>query len=156
MNAPGSRLPLAVLLFLCGSAVRATPTYPGVTRDQLTLPRSPSCSLCHRGTPALGNATRPVAGSLIDFGLVPYNETTLRTAWDQLELASVDSDGDSIPDVEELLTGSDPNRDPSAPPEPPEPAYGCQSTGSPPLLIAAGWLVLTLGRRRHRGARTPN
>ncbi len=155
MNAPGSRLHLAVLLLLCASAARATPTYPGVTRDQLNLPKSPSCALCHRGTPALGNATRPVAESLLDFGLVPYQETTLRTAWDQVELTRVDSDGDSIPDVEELQTGTDPNRDPSAPPEPPEPAYGCDSTGTSPLLIAAGWLLLALGRHRRRGASTP-
>ncbi len=157
---PGSRRALArasVLgLALWGaSPAWATGEYPDVLQSTLSLPSYPSCALCHQGPQAVGTVVTPFGMSLRARGLVSFNNAALRSALEKLEADKVDSDGDGVPDIEELKTGRDPNRaeatggdgEPILEEVLPEPTYGCGVAPGGLSLGLAG-LLLVLQRRR--------
>jgi hypothetical protein len=73
-------------------------------------PYSPPCSLCHsRGSTGPGTAQTPFALSAKAQGLVPGDTTSLNTALSAMDKEEVDSDGDGVPDIQELREGTDPN-----------------------------------------------
>lgn len=156
---------LANLVLACVTAttpVDATPRFPEVLASHLALAIPPECSLCHTGTPGRNNATTTLGKTLRSRGLSAYDEASLRTALDALAAEKKDSDGDGIPDVEELQRGGDPNSSEAG--ERIVPEYGCAlATGrvrDPICGFAGGVLVIALAaasvvRRssasRHRG-----
>jgi len=117
----------------------------------------PPCSVCHvRGSTGAGTAQTPFALSLKARGLQAKDNVTLTNALDAMQRDGVDSDGDGIPDIQELLDDTDPNTpgDVSLTGES-GPNSGCggghkaNSAGNTPAA-AIGLLLLALARRRLR------
>ncbi|HEY2406601.1 MAG TPA: thrombospondin type 3 repeat-containing protein [Polyangiaceae bacterium] len=146
---------LAVLGWSRGA--HAKRQYPAMIAKDLALAYLVPCSTCHlKGNVGAGTAGTPFALSLRDRGL-SGEESTLTSALSRLEADDVDSDGDGIPDVTELRSGSDPNSSANASiVNAQEPGYGCGGSaprGTPDAgkafvgLAGFGWLL----RRRRRG-----
>lgn len=166
------RAPLPALLLLCllPAASGATSNFPGALRAELGLRTPPDCSLCHVGRQQVGTVNTPFGVSMRSRGLVFYDEASLRRALAALRAEGTDSDGDGVPDLDELVAGGDPNVASGAgggggggedlPPGPP--VYGCSSAGgaSPTgllLLVMLGWLarVASLALRPARARTAP-
>ncbi|MBX3210692.1 MAG: hypothetical protein KF850_01520 [Labilithrix sp.] len=142
------------LLVASARTARATPNFPDVVASHLALDAAPPCTLCHVGTPARGNVTTPFGATLRSRGAVAYDEAALRLALDALAAERKDSDGDGVPDIDELRAGDDPNGAPGAVTTP---EYGCAigrasaAAGSGTAAVAALGLALALvGTRRAR------
>lgn len=116
------------------------------------------CSLCHTAAAGGDAAVKPFALSLKALGLTGSGNTASLDA--ALAAATtVDSDGDTIPDLSELMGGSDPNVPGATMVESAEPIeYGCfnsivgraseHSWGA----AFAGFLAVALLRSRRRAA----
>jgi hypothetical protein len=136
----------------------ASTSYLVVVQRHLALGAPPrqSCALCHtNGVTGVGTVNTPIGKALRARGLVSGNDGSLTAALDALAKDGVDSDGDGVPDVEELKAGTDPNvagTDTGA--SPATPKYGCGAEVAPGLeALALGvWLVFSR-RRRARPAR---
>ena len=107
-----------VLLFTAGAwlatvsrveLASASPTFPGEIKRHIGAVVTPPCSVCHDGNPGVGTATSPFAISMKGRGLVANDTGALDNALDALDGEMTDSDGDGVPDVEELRRGWDPN-----------------------------------------------
>ena len=147
---------VVALLLLLGveAPASATPNFPGVVQQHLTLGAPPACTLCHVGTPALGTVTTPFGVTLRSRGARAYDESAMRTALDALSAEKKDSDADGVPDIDELKAGSDPNTGSGE--EVVVPEYGCRaatagipgdSRGRPVIGLGAALLMLVIRRR---------
>lgn len=153
---------LIVPLVLFVRPAAASPPFPDVVREELALSSAPVCTLCHDNpNGGLGTATTPFAAYLRSRGLRAGDTASLRSALAAATAERHDSDGDGVPDVEQLKAGRDPNPSVSnvAPPE-----FGCgarvapstiPSSGNAVLLAAVGIGVVGLRRRRPGAARRP-
>lgn len=120
----------------------ASPAFPGVVADELGLESPPPCTLCHTvPTGGFGTADTPVGQFLRTRGLLAANVESLRTALLAAEAEGQDSDGDGVPDIEELIVGDDPNSSDS---RVPEPSFGCAAAGRSPASWANGWILLLM------------
>jgi hypothetical protein len=102
------RAPLILLVALTAAPAAASPTFPAEIASHLGAP-TPPCTICHQGTPGLGTATTAFATAMKARGLVPQNLASLDTALDALAAENHDSNGNGVPDVQELKDGADPN-----------------------------------------------
>jgi hypothetical protein len=145
----------AVLLSLAWAGVaRATPDFPAVVVKTFDLPAiqidpPQGCELCHTSDSG-GTSLRPFGALLLQYGVQPYEETTLEQA-----LGEVEQNEPQL--VADIKAGRDPNDDTgSADVHTPE--YGCAAAGAPAhgrlaWLAALAPLALTLRRRRARRRR---
>ena len=138
----------------------ASTNYPVVVQSHLSLSAPPrqSCGLCHtNGVTGSGTVNTPVGKALKARGMVSGNEGSLRAALDALARDGVDSDGDGVPDIEELKAGTDPNVAGTDTTSTATPKYGCGAEAVPGLeALALGvWLVFSHRRRRARPSRGP-
>lgn len=151
----------ALLLVLHTAPAFASPTYPPTIQAQLGLTAAPDCILCHRDDAGgVGTVIRPFGRTMIDhFGLTGgSNIVALKAALEGDDAEHLDSDGDGVPDIEELRAGTDPNVGASgveAASDVPLPETGCTFLARPPasrapLSTALAGLVLVLARRRRR------
>lgn len=147
-----------LLVFLAlPTAARATPRLPRAVEDQLGLGYRIQCSLCHiNGKTGAGTAITPFAVSATARGMDSRDTTALATALTQLRADGVDSDGDGVSDIAELIAGTDPNAaGPSSLLQRTDPAYGCGSVRTPAplsLLLVFAWALAIALRRRLRAA----
>lgn len=156
-------LPLAFALSAFASPALATPGFPTAIKSDLTLSYTPSCDLCHQGTQSNGTAVKPFALAMKDRGLKPADNTSLTAALQQMETDKVDSDGDGVTDIEEIVNKTDPNSNGAATASP---VYGCarstnESAATPAASVAparAVWpgaiaiaAIAAILRRRRRG-----
>lgn len=144
---------------LLAPMAHASPEYPNVVRDTLDLPCPPQCVLCHTSNP--GRAGNVRQGFAATVGILrPDDPDTLRKLLRELEQAmpAPDTDGDGMPDVDELREGRDPNVSGEGDICALDVRYGCgarvepQSPLSPTGTGAALLGLLGLGlwiRRRH-------
>jgi hypothetical protein len=137
----------------------ASSSFPTAVQTHLALTAPPPCALCHfNGITGNGTVTTPFGRSLRTQGAVGGNEPALVAALDALRTAGTDSDGDGVPDIQELIAGTDPNvaggADGGTGVVVPPLRYGCGAEVTPGLLAGLGALVLA-GRRRRRSATTP-
>lgn len=149
--------PLLALLAVASMPVgvaRASRRFPEEIRRDLSLDYTPQCSLCHvRGNAGSGTANTPFAISARARGLTGGNQQLLLTALQAMKSDGVDSDGDGVGDIAELIAGTDPNvYGPEAVNARIDPTYGCASTGGAGAagLIATLLIALSIGRRRAR------
>lgn len=145
----------AICALLWSGAAAATENLPPAIARHLALSYEPSCSVCHLGgKTGAGTVTTPFGRSARDRGLVEEDVAILNSVLDRMQGERVDSDADGVPDVDELLAGTDVNL-------PADGSVGLQTYGcvgrvaaghdAEPLgaaLVAGLALVLSLRRAR--------
>ena len=100
---------LVLLALVAPTAARATPNFPAAIAQDLGAPQPP-CSICHAGgMTGYGTVTTPFGQAMKARGLVAGDQTSLKTALDRMRTDKVDSNGNGILDVDELIAGNDPN-----------------------------------------------
>lgn len=144
----------ALVLIAIARPANATPDFPDVVAEHLGLSSPPGCELCHTGTQARGTVTTPFGVSMRSRGAQAYDEDSIRTALDALEAEKKDSDGDGVPDIDELRNGGNPNGTGGTI----KPEYGCAVM--PPSSDVIRWelgiplgALLALRLRRMRRTR---
>lgn len=99
---------LAVLFIARGS--RASENYPAVIREMVPTNQALPCTLCHmRGDGGDGAVATAFGRHMQDFGMKGDDPHSLRLALRRNAARGWDSDGDGVPDIEELVYGSDPS-----------------------------------------------
>jgi hypothetical protein len=147
-------------LLLLASSAHATPSFPGVIREETGGSGDPSCQVCHDGPTRVGTVTRAFGAALRERGLVLYNEGSLKAALVRLRNDKVDSDGDGLIDVDALKAGKDPNGEAelgALTDATPRPGYGCVGRiaptppyGSAPVVAGLVAIALLAFRRKHK------
>ena len=153
---------IVALLALAAAPARATPNFPGAVQRQLAAIAAPDCSICHvNGRVGRGTVNTPFGSGMRARGLVLYDEASLVRALMAMEAARVDSDGDSVLDVDAIRMGKSPNPPEADLPDETIPTYGCFGSvaprPAPPQTVLLACAVVALGvlvlRRRRRDAR---
>ena len=156
------------LLTVMGLTVvaQAKERFPGEIAQHLGASAAPPCGVCHEyGKTGGDTLVTPFAWAMRARGMTGGGGS-LTDALDRMRTDAVDSDGDGVTDINELIVGTDPNSAASSPASPGsfvDPQLGCAvggderaadaQRGLPGLLIgvlAGGLLVL---RRARRGSR---
>jgi len=154
---------LALLFAFAARDARASDTYPDAIKADLMLAAAPGCDLCHNGGAGqAGNVNTPFGKSATMLGLTSGNPDLLKSVLGMLKMANVDSDGDGVTDIDELVAGTNPNLAPGAG-SVPTPVYGCSvspldgaRTGTTGVIAMCGALLawMTAFRRgTKRGSR---
>ena len=93
---------LAAALGTSGAA--ASSRFPAVIQASLGLDAEPPCTLCHQTDRGGENTTtQPFGRTMQEFGAVKKNDSALIRALQQVDAEGIDSDGDCIPDIDELV-----------------------------------------------------
>lgn len=144
-----SSLAAAIALIALTHTAEAREEFPGVVARELNAPHDPACSICHLGGKTSGATVfTPFAWTMRAHGLSD-TASSVQTAIKGVKTDSVDSDGDGIPDWQEIVDGTDPNA-PGTATDIQDPQLGCQLGGGPPgraALVGAALLVACLLRR---------
>jgi hypothetical protein len=112
---PHSRFFLVALLGAAtwSSPVEASQRFPVVVQSSLGLAKAPPCTLCHQTDRGGENTTtQPFGRTVQRFGAVKKNDASLVHALEQANEEGTDSDGDCVPDIDELVATppEDPNK----------------------------------------------
>jgi hypothetical protein len=163
---------MVVALVLVAGPVTASEAFPPVVKAELRLKAAPDCTLCHRDDQGgVHTVTKPFGLTMLGLGVTGGNVGSLEAALRTDEADATDSDGDGVPDVDELRNGTDPNVPQATdggtialPKQPPLPETGCsvstpvdRTQGLPFAsgVIALGALVLRRRLAGRRSARAP-
>jgi hypothetical protein len=149
-------LTLALLVSSWSGRALATPDFPGVVVQALSLPgitidAPQGCTLCHT-TDAGGTSLRPFGHLLQQYGVTPYDEGSLKQA-----LAALEQEQPQL--IDDIKQGRDPNDDSGASTGH-TPEYGCSLAGpragalSPLALAMAALGAVALLRRLVRRLRS--
>jgi MYXO-CTERM domain-containing protein len=118
------------LTMTAASPARAVPEFPTDIRSDLSLTYDPPCRLCHiQGTTGAGSVQTPFGLSMLTHGLTE-DQSALSSALAALRADDVDSDGDGVPDISELVADTDPNTPVDAPLSQQGPTYGCNTSAT--------------------------
>ena len=149
-----------LVLLLAAPAV-AKPSFPGDVKADLQSPSlgypypfdPPPCRVCHiQGTTGAGTIQTPFGISMLANGM-SGDKGSLMTALTALSKLDIDSDGDGVPDVQELaIKNTDPNT-PAGGQLAGDPDYGCVVGGAGhagplPVMLTAIALLRPARRRR--------
>jgi len=125
-----------------GSPAAAISRFPRSIRSHVPLGYEPPCRLCHiQGTTGPGSVQTPFGVSMHARGLTS-DDSTLNPALDALRADNVDSDGDGVPDVAELIANTDPNTPVDVPLSSSDPSYGCAAAPGRPSVRGTGLALL--------------
>jgi hypothetical protein len=100
---------LLVAAALSPGMARASGSFPGAIRADLTLDYTPPCSLCHVNNNPGSTAWSPFVIALRAQGLEAGKTPALFQAIERLDAMKTDSDGDGVSDIDELRNDTDPN-----------------------------------------------
>lgn len=130
-----NRISASVLIYGIFQAANASamPTFPSEIQTHLHLSYAPQCTLCHGSISGGGPVVQPFGDAMLAAGLTVSGGSSLTNALDKLAQENSDSDGDGIPDIDELKTGTNPNPDKTAL------KYGCGAKIAPGTPM--GWQV---------------
>ena len=151
---------VAGVALLYGATGQAHSTFPTLIQNDLNMPCTPACTICHRDNlGGFGTVSQPFGKAMQADGLL-FIEATLSPALNKLEAAGTDSDGDGVGDIEELRAGQDPNGDLDLCSQAALAArYGCGAHIAPSpgrdsgACLSALLTALLLGASLHRSAR---
>jgi len=117
-------LALIVALGLVAPLSSASPSYPALIQQQLNLNSVPPCTICHRdNNGGIGTVVTPFGRALMGLGLRGGSDpASLANALNRAKAEGLDSGGDGIPDIQELMAGKDPSAGGGGLPQP---MYGC-------------------------------
>jgi hypothetical protein len=104
--------PFAIFLALLFSAhqVRASESYPDVIRATVPTRQALPCTLCHAlADGGDGAVATEFARHMLEVGMKGADPASLQRALRRNAARGWDSDGDGVPDIEELLYGTDPS-----------------------------------------------
>ena len=146
-----------VALVALTHAAQAKEQFRDAITSELHLRQTPPCSICHLGGKTSGATVfTPFAWTMRAHGMSD-STSSVRTAIRAVETDKVDSDGDGVPDTQEIIDGTDPNA-PGTATDIQDPQLGCRlgggaggrgaTAGSTILLV---WLIRR--RRRSRSCR---
>jgi len=148
-----------VVMALAAREGLAKSEFVRIIAEHLMLPYDPPCRVCHiQGTTGPGSVQTPFGMSMLAHGLTSSPDS-VPIALDAMDSDRTDSDGDSVPDVDELRANSDPNTPVPVALGSAEPTYGCAVAPgcSPPasgvftaVLLAATLLRWRVTIRRRR------
>lgn len=125
----------------------ASPSFPEVVAEELAMPCTPTCDLCHAtAAGGSGTANQAFAGTVLAAGLVVADDESLRSALATVASDGTDTDGDGVPDAEALAVGENPNAGGDAFCARPRPVYGCFQDSA---AVALGALAVAWRRRRY-------
>lgn len=100
----------SLALFFVAHQSRASGNYPAVIREVVPTNHAVRCTLCHALADGGNGAVATVfARHMQDFGMKGDDPSSLRRALRRNAARGWDSDGDGVPDIEELVYGSDPS-----------------------------------------------
>ena len=147
---------IAMAALLGARIAHARRDFPDVIAQQLNAPKAPPCSVCHLGGKTSGATVEtPFAWTMRAHGM-SGSPSSVQMAIQGVKNDGVDSDGDGVPDWQEIADGTDPN-EPGTATDIQDPQLGCRVAGGTPrrgaavaLAIALAWVV-----RRRRGV-TPS
>lgn len=125
-NALGALLLGITLVAVPDTAAASLTTYAREVKNYLQLQQEPGCTLCHQDDDGGDDTvTRPFGESVRAFGAIGDEDVgSLTYALGEMEYYEVDSDGDTVPDMDELRQGTDPNDGMDPPPPPPPTGEG--------------------------------
>lgn len=117
--------PLVILAatFAFTSKAWAEPGFPLEIQNHLKLNYTPPCTFCHATPQGAGPVTTKFGQSMLGAGMTT-NVATVGPALDTLNANHTDSDGDGMPDIQQIQAGLDPSTGMSQPNVPAE-RYGC-------------------------------
>ncbi len=148
-------LALSLALGLVARIAGASPIYPALIQQHLNVNYVPPCTICHRdNNGGIGTVAQPFGRALMGLGLHGGSDpASLIGALNRAKAQGLDSGGDGIPDIQELVAGMNPNAGGGGLPQP---MYGCAvdrsspTTKGPNAAAAFAAFVLFLWRRAKR------
>ena len=142
---------IILVLLLTTRAGRASENYPEVMRATVPTNQALPCTLCHAiADGGDGAVTTAFGRHMLEFGMTGSDPTSLQRALRRNAARGWDSDGDGVPDIEELVYGTDPSS-PALSSGPPL-MHGCSvGRGAPGWHLACAlfaWISWILWKRR--------
>ena len=141
-----------IALVVLAPAAHAREEFPGLIARELNAPKDPPCSICHLGGKISGATVfTPFAWTMRAHGL-SGSASSVQSAIKGVMTDEVDSDGDGVPDWQEIVNGTDPNA-PGTATDIQDPQLGCEVGGGTTrrgALTSSAVLLVWIIRRRRR------
>lgn len=140
-----------IALVVLAPAAHAREEFPGVIARTLNAPQDPPCSICHLGGKTSGATVfTPFAWTMRAHGL-SGSTSSVQSAIEGVKTDNVDSDGDGVPDWQEIVNGTNPNA-PGTATDIQDPQLGCELGGTTRhgALASSAVLLVWMIRRRRR------
>jgi hypothetical protein len=103
-------LAIFLALFFAARQARASEDYPEVMRATVSTTQALPCTLCHVIADGGDWSVNTAFGRhMLEFGMTGDDPVSLQRALRRNAARGWDSDGDGVPDIEELVYGTDPS-----------------------------------------------